>query len=132
MVSSERATGHRLALKDLCRIGPRNLFTPLNLVASLYQIQASYFWLHHATSVKDRSNRLMPAPSRMKYESKLKLRGERHTNEKHEQTSGNLSTDDEKRAQKKFDALRRRSSGSAGGSAGQLCRRSKSSSSCRS
>jgi len=29
----------------------------------------------------------------------LKLKGERHTNEKHKQSSGNLRTDDEKRAQ---------------------------------
>jgi hypothetical protein len=42
-----------------------------------------------------------------------------HTNEKYRQNTGGLRADDEKRAQAKFDALRRRSSGSNGG----LCRR---------
>src|ERR1700676_5498703 len=52
MVSSERATGHALALKDLCRIAPRSE-SPENLVAPLYQIQASYQWLHHATRLEE-------------------------------------------------------------------------------
>src|SRR4029077_3030440 len=38
-VSSERATGHRLALKDLCRIAPRILIADKN-------------WLHHYTRFK--------------------------------------------------------------------------------
>src|SRR5258708_34857160 len=58
--------------------------------------------------------------------AKLKIKGKIHINEKHKQSGGNLSTDDDERAQKKFDALRRRSSGSAG----QLCRRSKRGSGC--
>src|ERR1700687_108280 len=56
--------------------------------------------------------------------AELKLRGGIHTNEKHRQSSGTLRTDDEKRAQEKFHALRRRSPGSAG----DLCRRSERSS----
>src|SRR5260370_35760944 len=51
IVSSERATGHRLALKDLCRIAPRSE-SPENLVAPLYQIRASYQCLHHATRLE--------------------------------------------------------------------------------
>src|SRR5260370_30956379 len=52
IVSSERATGHRLALKDLCRIAPP-IQSPENLVAPLYQIRASYQWLHHATRLEE-------------------------------------------------------------------------------
>src|SRR5258706_10361094 len=71
MVSSERATGHRLAFKDLWRIGPGYLIL-LNLVASLYQILASYLWLHHATRLKRQIESTdPPAPSRMKYESQI-------------------------------------------------------------
>src|SRR5260370_27090611 len=52
IVSSERATGHRLALKDLCRIAPRSQ-SPETVVAPLYQIRASYQWLHHATRLEE-------------------------------------------------------------------------------
>src|SRR5882762_11019365 len=48
------------------------------------------------------------------------------TNEKHRQNSGTLRTDDKKRVQEKFDALRRRSPRSAG----RPCRRSERSSGC--
>src|SRR6266852_3754844 len=41
--------------------------------------------------------------------AEFKLRGGIHTNEKHRQSSGTLGTDDEKRVQEKFDALRCRS-----------------------
>src|ERR1700681_424938 len=59
--------------------------------------------------------------------AKLKLKGGIHTNEKHREGSGSLRTDDEKRAQEKFDTLRRRSSGGAS----QPCRRPEPSSGCR-
>src|ERR1700688_4844145 len=58
--------------------------------------------------------------------AEFKLRRGIHANEKHRQSSGTLRTDDKKRLQEKFDALRRRSSGSNGG----LCRRSERSSGC--
>jgi glyoxylase-like metal-dependent hydrolase (beta-lactamase superfamily II) len=54
----------------------------------------------------------------MQYESQIETQ-RRDNNEKHGQSSGSLRTDDEKRAQEKFDTLRRRSSGSAS----QPCRR---------
>src|SRR6266853_357392 len=52
--------------------------------------------------------------------AEFKLRRGIHTNEKHRQSSGTLRTDDKKRVQEKFDALRRRSPRSAG----RPCRRS--------
>src|SRR5712672_1445002 len=62
----------------------------------------------------------------MQYESQIELRGETHTNEKHKQSGENLRTDDEKRSQEKFSALRRRSPDRAG----QPCRWSERSSGC--
>src|SRR5260221_4007962 len=59
--------------------------------------------------------------------AEFKLRRGIHTNEKHRQSSGTFRTDDEKRAQEKFDALRRGSPGSGG----DLCRRSERSFGCR-
>src|SRR4029077_19275773 len=46
--------------------------------------------------------------------AEFKLRRGVHTNEKHRQSSGTLRTDDKKRVQEKFAALRRRSPRSAG------------------
>src|SRR6266404_2219947 len=127
MVSSERATGHALALKDLCRIAPR-IAAPENLVAPLYQIRASYQWLHHATRLEEGGSlgliRLREPKCNVRAE--FKLRRGIHTNEKHRQSSGTLRTDDKKRVQEKFDALRRRSPRSAG----RPCRRSERSSGC--
>src|ERR1700730_13807641 len=127
IVSSERATGQRLALKDLCRIAPRSQ-SPENLVAPLYQIQASYRWLHNATRLRGRQvgPLIHVQEPKCNTRAEFKLRGGIHTNEKHGQSSGSLRTDDEERVQEKFDALRRRSPGRAG----QPCLRSQRSSGC--
>src|SRR5712664_4484898 len=127
MVFSERATGHALALKDLCRIAPHSE-SPENLVAPLYQMRASYQWLHHATRLEEggslRLIRLREPKCNVRAE--FKLRRGIHTNEKHRQSSGTLRTDDKKRVQQKFDALRRRFPRSTG----RPCRRSERSSGC--
>src|SRR5258708_5289441 len=46
MVSSERATGHALALKDLCRIAPRSLIARKS-GCTIIPDSASYRWLYH-------------------------------------------------------------------------------------
>src|SRR6266853_2039877 len=47
MVSSERATGHRLALKDLCRIVPR--IWSQSWLHHYTMCEHLIVWLHHAT-----------------------------------------------------------------------------------
>src|SRR5260370_22313061 len=127
MVSSERATGHALALKDLCRIAPRSLIARksgctiipdsgiLSAVASCNQ------------TGRRRAARLIRLQEpKCNIRAEFKLRRGIHTNEKHRQNSGTLRTDEKKRVQEKFDTLRHRSYG--GGC--QLCRRAERSPGC--
>src|SRR5580704_19533186 len=107
MVSSERATGHALALKDLCRIAPRSLIAR----KSGCTIIPDSGILLVVASCNQNERRRVARPIRLQepkcnIRAECKLRRGIHTNERHRPSSGTLRTDDKQRVQEKFDALR--------------------------
>src|ERR1700719_4561578 len=116
MVSSGRATGHTLALKDLCRIAPSSyLITKSGCI-----IIPESDILSVVASCNQAGRRRVARLIRLRepkcnIRAEFKLRRGIHANEKHRQSSGTLGTDDKKLVREDFDTLRRRSSGSNGG-----------------